>query len=226
MVELCHFHLPLLDPGYIGELRAALASSGIELFSVLIDAGDITHADSAQREKEVAWVRSWLEVAARLGARCVRVIAGEAEPVQNGDWHEQEAVRLSAENLRSLAHTGNELGLQVLTENFRALGCSAPALNAVLDLCAGEVGLCADFGNFQGAHKYEDLASILPRATSVHAKADFSDAGEIEREDFSRCLHLARAADFKGPYSLIYSSGGDEWKGLAQTRQVVDEYLL
>lgn len=225
MLEICHFHFARLDDGYLDELRQALDENGIELFSVLIDAGDITHPDVANRQKEVAWVRAWMEIAARCGARCVRVIAGDAVPEVNGDWRDVEAVRLSAEGLRGLAGVGRELGLGVLTENFRALGSKAGALNAILDLCEGEVGLCADFGNYKGPDKYEELAAILPRATSVHAKADFPEALQLDRADFDRCLGLAKDADFSGPYSLIFSSPGDEWEGVEQTREVVEQWI-
>jgi sugar phosphate isomerase/epimerase len=158
-----------------------------------------------------------MEIAARCGAQCVRVIAGEAS--------DSEAVQVSAANLRAFASFGRTLGIGVLTENFRALGTSVGALNAVLDLCEGEVGLCADFGNFQGPDKYRDLAAILPRATSVHAKADFPAVGQMDREDFVRCLRLASDAEFAGPYSLIFSSRGDEWEGIEKTREVVEEWL-
>ena len=72
LLEICHFHFPRLDDDYISQLRQALADSGVELFSVLIDAGDIAHPDAARRIKEVAWVREWMEIAARCGAQCVR----------------------------------------------------------------------------------------------------------------------------------------------------------
>ena len=112
-----------------------------------------------------------------------------------------------------------------MTENFRTLGTRVESLNAVLDLCDGEVGLCADFGTFRGPDKYRDLAAILPRATSVHAKADFTAVGQMDREDFDHCLQLANDAGFAGPYSLIFSSLGDEWEGIAKTREVVEEWL-
>ncbi|MGY8822811.1 MAG: sugar phosphate isomerase/epimerase family protein [Candidatus Latescibacterota bacterium] len=226
MLEICHFHLPRLDNEYLDELRAALDERNVDLYSVLIDAGDITHADPTVRAKEVAWVRSFLGVASRLGARCARVIAGDAQPGTGEDLRDDEAVRTSAQNLRALAAAGRDLGVQVITENFRNLGCHAAGLSAILDLCEGEVGLCADFGNFKGPVKYDELSAILPHATSVHAKADFLAEGQMDRDDFARCLERARAADFTGPYSLIFSSAGDEWQGLNWTREVVEEYLV
>ncbi len=225
MVEICHFHLPRVDASYLGELRAELAACRIDLYSVLIDAGDVAHPDPQQRKREVDWVRCWLQVAAQLGAHCVRVIAGDALPVGDGPVEDNEAVCASAESLRALARCGRDLGVGVSTENFRPLGCHVSALEAILDKCEGQVGLCADFGNFKGPEKYEALAAILPRATSVHAKAEFVEEGHMDRADFTRCLDLARGAHFSGPYSLIFSSPGDEWQGLANTRAVVDDYL-
>ena len=225
MLEICHFHFPRLDDGYINELRQALSENGIELFSILIDAGDIAHPDPDQRQREIGWIRAWMQIAARCGARCVRVIAGDAEPGAAGDWRAQEAVQISAEGLRHLAGVGRQLGLRVITENFRALGGRAGVLNAILDLCEGAVGLCVDFGNFKGPDKYDELAALMPRATSVHAKADFRKELQMDRTDFDRCLQLARDAAFAGPYSLIFSSPGDEWEGVAKTQEVVEAWL-
>ena len=171
------------------------------------------------------WVRVWLERAAQLGAHCARVIAGDASPTGNGPIEDDAAVCASADSLRALACCGRDLGVGVSTENFRPLGCHVGALGAILDRCEGEVGLCADFGNFKGPEKYAALTAILPRATSVHAKAEFVEEGRMDRADFSRCLDLTQAAGFSGPYSLIFSSPGDEWQGLADTRAVVDTYL-
>ena len=225
MLEICHFHFPRLDDCYINELRQALADNGIELYSVLIDAGDIAHPDPDQRQREIGWIRAWMQIAARCGARCVRVIAGDAEPVANGDWRDQESVQISAEGLRHLAGVGRQMGLRVITENFRALGGRAGALNAILDLCEGAVGLCVDFGNFKGPDKYDELAALMQRATSVHAKADFREELQMDRTDFDRCLQLAGDAAFVGPYSLIFSSPGDEWEGVAKTQEVVEAWL-
>ena len=225
MLEICHFHLPRVDEGYLGELRAELDACGIDLYSVLIDAGDVAHPDPQLRQLEVDWVRVWLERAAQLGAHCARVIAGDASPIDNGPIEDDAAVCASADSLRALARCGRDLGVGVSTENFRPLGCHVGALGAILDRCEGEVGLCADFGNFKGPEKYAALTAILPRATSVHAKAEFVEEGRMDRADFSRCLDLTQAAGFAGPYSLIFSSPGDEWQGLADTRAVVDTYL-
>ena len=51
--------------------------AGVKLHSVLIDAGDITHPEAAHREADLNWIKSWISVAGRCGAKNVRVIAGD-----------------------------------------------------------------------------------------------------------------------------------------------------
>src|SRR5690349_22753496 len=36
-LQLCHFHLGSCEPGYLGELRAAIADAGVTLSTLLID---------------------------------------------------------------------------------------------------------------------------------------------------------------------------------------------
>lgn len=225
-LEIVHFHLPSLDASYLSELRAALAAAQVELFSVLIDAGDITHPDPAQRQREMAWIRGWIDVAADLGASHARVVAGYT-PVQpqTGDLRAHPVLRLSAENLRSLAAYARERGVQVITENFRETAARAAQVLALLDLCEGEVGLCADFGNFKGPDRYDELAAIFPRADSAHVKALYDGDGRPVRAEFQRTLGMLLDAGFDGPMSLIFDGplhrDEDEWDNLAVLRGMV-----
>jgi sugar phosphate isomerase/epimerase len=225
-LEVCHFHFPSVDEAYITEFRAALADAGVELYSLLVDTADITHEDAAQREQDIETVRFWLEIASKVGASHARVIAGDANiDEQNGAAKDHPAIRLSADNLRALAGVGADLGVQVNTENFRALTKRASHVLAILELCEGQVGLCADFGNYGGDSKYDEIAAILPHANVLHAKAHYPAAGEMSRDDFDRCLDLADDADFDGPYSLIFDGPGSEWDSLAEIQAVVEPRL-
>jgi sugar phosphate isomerase/epimerase len=219
-LEICHFHFPSIDMGYIAELRRALEFAGVELWNVLIDGGDITHPEQSRREADLDWIRGWIGVAARCGAKNVRVIAGDAQPDTDG-----HAVRLSAAGLRQLSAYAQERGVRVMTENWHALTMRPKNLLTLLDRLEGEVGLCVDFGNYSGPTKYEDLAAITPRATSTHAKAHFPQAGQMDRDDFCRCLDLTRQNGFNGPYTMIFDGPGDEWSSLAMIQEELRPYL-
>ena len=214
-LEICHFHFPSRDPGYLAELRSALDSAGVELFSLLIDDGDIAHPTDGQRD--LAWIATWIETAGLLGAHCARVVAGKTLP-------SEAALERSIAGLKVLVAHGKAHNVRVMTENWLSLLSTPDYVRRVME--SVDIGLCADFGNWHGATKYDDLAAIFPFAESCHAKCSFSAAGEPDREDYVRCLELSQAVGFSGPYTLIYdSASADEWSGLAVEAEMVQPYL-
>lgn len=219
-LEICHFHLPSTEDAYLADLRSALDTSGVELFTLLIDTGDLTAADPQKRAEEEAFIARWLDIAAQCGAARARVIAGNATPGPDG-----VALAVSADALGRLARRSEVLGLRLVTENWHALLNRPAEVLMLLDKMQGQVGLKLDFGNWQGARKYDDLARIAPLAECTHAKASFPQSGQMDREDFMRCLGICRDAGFTGPHILIYDSGGDEWAILEQMRDVVLPFL-
>jgi sugar phosphate isomerase/epimerase len=219
-LEICHFHFPRTDAAYLRDLRAALQAAGVRLLTLLVDAGDITAPDPEVRRQEIARIKRWIDVAAEAGALRVRVIAGDASPDPQG-----AAVGTSIAGLAELAAYGRSCSVGVITENWHALTMDPHSVLAILDGLGGAVGLCADFGNYRGPARYGDLQTILPRAGSIHAKADFAAPGALDTAAFRHCLDLSRDARFAGAYVLIFDGPGEEWASLAQMAEVVQPYL-
>lgn len=216
-LELCHFHVPSLDKGYLNELRCALEEANVELFSLLIDHGDITHPEYADRD--LAWIGEWIEIAGLLGASCARAIAGKAAP-------STETLEMSGNGLQQLAARAEGNGVRLMTENWFSILSTPANVLTLLDRLDGAVGFCLDFGNWTGETKYADLKTIAPRADSCHTKAHFPAPGEMDRDDYVQCLDLTQDAGFSGPHTLIYDGpGDDEWEGLSIEREVVQSYL-
>jgi hypothetical protein len=95
----------------------------------------------------------------------------------------------------------------------------------LLEEMEGQIGLLLDFGNWKGDRKYADLAQIAPFAASTHCKAHFPEAGQMDQDDFTRCLNICRDAGFSGPHSLIFDGPGDEWDSLDQMQEIVLPYV-
>lgn len=216
-LELCHFHVPSLDKGYLNELRGALEAANVELFSLLIDNGDITDPEYADRD--LIWIAEWIETAGMLGATCTRAIAGKTAS-------SAEALEMSRSGLQCLAERAEANGVRLMTENWFSVLSTPENVLMLLDSLDGEVGFCLDFGNWTGETKYADLETIALRADSCHTKAHFLAPGEMDKDDYIRCLDLTQDAGFSGPHTLIYDGpGDDEWEGLSIEREVVQSYL-
>lgn len=216
-LDICHFHFPRTDADYLQDVRACLQAAGISTATLLIDDGDIASADDATRQRDLAGIQAWIDVAAAIGATHVRVIAGKS----TGDG----AIERSAAGLSALATYAEARSVDVITENWLALASTPPAIQAILDKTTGHIGLCVDFGNFKGSSKYADLAAIMPRGSAIHAKANVSESGVLDRTDFDRCLNLAHAAGVAGPYVLIFDGVGDERAALTEMARIVSPYL-
>ena len=204
-MELCHFHLPP-DPAYRAAFAAAVRTAGVELWSVLIDDGDITHPDHGERD--TAFVRGWLDVAGDLEARCVRVIAGKQPPTP-------ETLGLARERLRGLALDGYLRGVRVMTENWFDLLAAPDAVNTLLADLSGAVGLCFDFGNWDArSDKYDALRQIARYAESSHAKCRFDATGAMDETDWRHCLDILARAGYAGPFTPVASDPADIWGGI------------
>ena len=216
--ELGHFHLPPLEeitPGYADTVRQAFADAGVQLWSLLVDYGDLSSADPRRRDADRQYLAGWVGVAAGLGARHVRLVAGEGSP------DDPAAIERSVEALGALADFAAGQGVAVLTENFRRLCSTADVCTLVCERLRGRVHLTADFGNFPKPARHASLRAILPYARSIHAKADHRTDGQLDDVEFARLLDLAADAGFDGAYTVVYEGPGDQWAGVSATADLI-----
>ena len=211
-LELASFHLPSRDAAYVEEFRAQLISNEVVLQTLLIDTGDITHPEHGARD--TAWIANWIEIANELGAEHARIIAGKQAPTP-------ETLDRSVAALKSLIEGNAGSSVRLVTENWFDLLGTAEHVNYVLDRLDGKLGLLADFGNWRGDGKYAELAQIFGRAELCHAKASFID-GDLDADDYGKCVDLAEKAGYVGPYTLIFDSEiPGEWAGLEIERDFI-----
>jgi sugar phosphate isomerase/epimerase len=218
-LEICHFHLPSTDPSYLETLKQCLQAAGVELFSILLDAGNIASDDAAQIQADDLLIRHWINVASTLGAERIRIDAGFEPPTP-------EVIQQSARRLQEFAQIAATSGLQVSTENWHATSQNPEALLEILERCTGTVGLCADTGNAEASSdKYQTLSLLLPRANSVHFKPRYTASGEIDLDDLEICVKLMKQSNFDGVLTLIFDHKHDEWQGIANLREALKSQL-
>ncbi|MDO3432064.1 TIM barrel protein [Rhizobium sp. CBN3] len=216
-LEVCSFHLPSLDAAYLTELSEAMASSNVLLQTLLVEDGDPSHPETAERD--VRWMAEWIDIAATLGAQRMRVIAGKQKPTP-------ENLARAAGHLGWLADKAEGSNVRIVVENWFDLLPSPVEMNWLLDRLDGKVGLNGDLGNWAAPEKYRGLADIMRRAEICHAKADYNAAG-LDAEDYRKCLEMCEQAGYDGPFTLIYDSPffADEWDGILLQKQFIEGFL-
>jgi len=218
-LEVCHFHFPSTDDAYLEQLRSAFTAAGITFDTLLLDYGDLTATDELRSEADYALVQRWIDIAARAGAKQIRVIAGDAQPA------DEAATAKSAAALSKLADYASARGVRVVTENYRPLTSIAANCLNIIRQTGDKVAMITDFGNFKQPSKYEEFTLTLPISVSVHAKAQYDENGLPDEPEFVRCLDTLKTAGYNGAVVLIYDGPGDMWEGLERIGGIVQRYL-
>lgn len=218
VLEIVHFHFPSTEDTYLRELKAALDEADVELVNVLVDTGNISNPNLAERQRDIDMTKGWQEVAAKLGASGNRIDCG-TEPAS------PQTVALSAAALRELADNAAANGLDVFTENWRATSLQPDDLMEIMRLAERPLKLCVDFGNAAKTEdKYKTMAKLLPHSHSLHCKGNF-DGDELDVSEFHRSLDLVREANFSGHVALIYDKYDGEWEKVLHLKEEFENFF-
>jgi sugar phosphate isomerase/epimerase len=192
-LEFWSHHFESLETAYLEQLRARVKAAGAELINVQVDGDyDLASPDEAKRQQSLTRVRKYIDAAAFLGSRAVRVNPGSAR-----GSIEQSIASMTEINRYCLTKK-----LPLLTENHFGLEMD-PDIHLRINQAAGpqNVYTLPDFGNYPADSMWESLKKILPQAYVVSAKAvDFDAQGNHLSYDFDRCLRLCEEAGFTGIY--------------------------
>jgi Sugar phosphate isomerases/epimerases len=218
-VEVCHFHFPSTEPDYLAQVKQAFEAAGLSLDTLLLDYGDITSANEQRVTADLAFIRSWIDVASLCGAKQIRVVAGEAPPT------DEEAISLSAARLSALADYGRTVDVKVITENFKSLTSTGASCMNLLGQWGEHAATITDFGNFHGPLKYDEIALTTPLSVSVHVKPQYDENGFPDEAELRKCLDTVSSTGFNGAFVLIYDGPGDMWEGLERVKQIASSYL-
>ena len=209
------------EPARLHRLRRQALCLGLDLYAVSTHQ-DFVSPDPEVRAAEVERTRHSLEVAARLGAGCIRVnsgrwktaasfdalmAAGGEEPAVPGHT-EDEAFAWVIESLQRLAPAAAECGVLLALENHWGLTATARGVVRILEALPAEAtGAVLDTGNFRpgDGDAYAQMALLAPRAVLVHAK-DYTGGGlwYTAEIDHGRVAEILRAAGYRGYVSLEF----------------------
>lgn len=208
------------DAAYLAEMNRRAKDHGVYQHLIMIDVeGRLGDPDATLRQKAVENHRKWVDAAATLGCRTIRVNA-ESE----GSYDEQQ--RLAADGLRRLTEYGATRNINVIVENHGGLSSNGAWLAGVMKLVDHpRCGTLPDFGNFEGYDAYQGVSELMPWAKAVSAKTfDFTEQGEETRLDYRRFMKIVLDADFRGWVGIEYEGNRlPEREGIARTKALLEK---
>jgi sugar phosphate isomerase/epimerase len=191
---------------------------------------DLCDPDADKRKTGVSVGKKWLDGAAMLGAKSMRVNSGGPRivpgAVATADYPKADelAVYLAhcIESFKELADYGGRAGVKVTLENH--WGLTANPINIRIIVEEVNNPFCEaspDFCNWEHEYlMYHGLKALAPYAhTNVHAKY----WNRWKDNDVRRSVKIMTDSGFEGTFALEYEDG--EWDGVEGARYLYKEVL-
>jgi sugar phosphate isomerase/epimerase len=191
---------------------------------------NICDLDEAKRREGIEIAKKWLDGAAVLGAKTMRVNSGgpriaPSASATSGYPKNDEIVKYIAkciESFKEMADYGGKRGVKVTLENHWGLTADPTNIRIIID----EVNhpFCEatpDFCNWEHEYMlYHALKDLVPYAhTTAHAK--YWD--RWKNPDVQRCVRIMTEGGFKGVFALEYEDG--PWDGVEGAKYLYKEVL-
>ncbi len=191
---------------------------------------DICDPDAYKRKTGVGVAKKWLDGAAMLGAKSMRVNSGGPRivpgAVATADYPKADELAMylanCIESFKEMADYGGKVGVKVTLENH--WGLTANPINILIIIDEVNNPFCEaspDFCNWEHEYlMYHGLKALAPYAhTNVHAKY----WNRWKNNDVRRSVKIMTDSGFQGTFALEYEDG--EWDGVEGAKYLYKEVL-
>src|SRR5258707_134396 len=180
---------------------------------------DICELDAEKRKAGIEVAKKWLDGAAMLGAKSMRVNSGGPRiapcPIATADYPKNDALAQylthCIESFKEMADYGGKVGVKVTLENHLGLTASPTNIRIIVDeVNSPWCEASPDFCNWEHEYlMYHGLEELAPYAhTNVHAKY----WNRWKDPDVQRCVRIMTNAKYMGIFALEYEDG--PWDGV------------
>ncbi len=201
-LDMTVYWLPTTERQWLLDLRRKAFRMGVEIYSISVRT-ELTKAEQADRDAQVAEMRKWVDVAAALGAGHIRVFGGN---VPKG-VPEEQAVPWVVECLKRGGEYAGQHGVILGLENHGGICTRAERiLEMVKKTDSPWVAINLDTGNFR-TEAFKQIADCLPYAANVQVKAEMTfDDGKRGPQDWDKVVSMISASGYKGYLALEYEA--------------------
>jgi sugar phosphate isomerase/epimerase len=220
-IEPLSTHFPSTEPAYLEELRGAVGKANSHIIDIAAGVGaSLYDPDAERRGKAVAGGKKWVDVAAAVGSPSVRVHIQGARGAPD--------VALAAEALKQVAEHGASKQVVVNLENDDLVTEDAFFLAKIIDTVNSPwLRALPDFGNSMlkgdADFNYKAVEAMFRRAYCIaHVKDSEVDRGKVFRVDLAKTFAIAKAAGYRGYFSMEFEGQGEPYEG---TRKLLEESL-
>jgi sugar phosphate isomerase/epimerase len=221
-IEPLNSHFPSTEPAYLEELRRSVEQAHSHVVNIPTAVGaSLYDPDPARRDKAVAGGKKWVDAAVAVQTPSIRA------HIQGARGASPDVGR-AAESLKQLADYGAAKNIMINLENDDPATEDAFFVVKVIDAVNSPwLRALPDFGNsmLKGDEdfNYKAVEAMFRHAYNIaHVKDSEVDNGKVFRVSMARTFAIAKAAGYRGYFSMEFEGQGEPYEG---TRKLLDESL-
>jgi len=195
--EITSYYVPEPVPDrYLQRLRRRALLAGLTVSGTAIG-NTFTHPPGAERDREIAYTKRWIDRAADMGAPTIRIFAGN---LQKGTT-EAQARQWAIDAIRECCDYAGTKGVILALENHGGIVTTAEQLLSIVKAIDSEwFGITWDSGNFRSEDPYAELKMAAPYAVTAQIKVKVGG----KPADLPRVVQILKDANYRGWLALEY----------------------
>jgi sugar phosphate isomerase/epimerase len=202
-IEPTEYYFADTTPEEMARYRGRCTRLGLDISSTAIR-NNFCVRDPAKLRDEIAHVKKWSELASIMGAKTIRIFAGNLE---RGDSEEAARPRI-VESIQECCDHAGKYGIYLALENHGGITASLDQILAIVKAVQHQwFGVNLDTANFHTEDPYGDLQRLAPYAVVVQTKTEIQAKGKPkETADLPRLMKILRDVDYRGYVALEYEA--------------------
>jgi hypothetical protein len=204
------------ERAYVERVRDAGQRAGLPFGTIAVDGAHIYEAEIEKRNANRARAYRWLEAAAILGAKQVRIDSGGPAVLPD------DAFAVIKDGYADLLGRCKKLGIELLIENHWGSSSMPDNVARFLREFPG-LGLLYDTHNWKADLRADARAQFAKYARAVHLKTFSWDAEGNETEaDIPTAIGHLKSAGYAGTWGIeSVPRDGDEYAGVKKTISLI-----
>ena len=187
---------------------------------------DFTVSDPQLRANDLELIKRWVEVAAQLGAPCLRIFAGKDR--EQGVSREDKW-KWVLEGIAKSVEIAAPYGIIIALQNHADFLHTADEIDRIFDAIDSPwLGLNLDIGSFDKKEPYTEIAQALPHAVTWQIKEQVWIGGEKVATDYEKLFSLIYQHKYRGYLPLETLGPGDPYEKvphmLKSVRKVLEQW--
>jgi sugar phosphate isomerase/epimerase len=205
-LEFTQYYFPQTTPDYLAHLKGRCTRLGLDVSGTAVG-NNFCVADPAKLREEIASVKQWIEHSSRLGAKTMRIFAGNVAK----DDTEEKARGRCIEAIQEACDHAARYGIILALENHGGIVTTIEQMLSIVKAVKHDwFGVNFDTGNFHSADPYADLEQLAPYAVVTQIKTEIHRTGHDKEEaDLKRLLDILRNTGYRGYVALEYEAAED-----------------